>query len=387
MYPDLSYIFHDLLGTQPDNWLSLFKTFGLLVATAVLAAAFLLKKELERRADVEQFQAVSARIISNAPFDLKDHIFNAIFGFFLGFKVLYIIQHLGEMQADPSKVLLSLKGDWLGGIIGTVLFVAYYLWENKRRRQTGLQEELKDLLPHDRIMDITTVAVVSGIIGAKLFTVIEAPMAFMDDPMGQLFSGDGWTIYGGLIGGFIGGYFYLKKKKIALLPFLDAVAPALIVSYGVGRLGCHFAGDGDWGILAAAQPEWWFLPDWLWSFDYPRNVLNRGVEMTDCVGKYCNHLGDKVYPTAIYETLMAFTIGAILWALRKPSTAIPGLLFALYLVFNGMERFFIEGVRVNIKHESLGGFTQAETIAIGLIIIGLLMGIWRWVKREQHLSH
>lgn len=380
MYPDVSYIFHDLFGTQPDNWLSLFKTFGLLVATAVLSAAFLLQKELERRAAIGQFTAVPTKAISNTPFDLKDHVFNAVFGFFVGFKVLYIIQHLDEMQRDPSMVLLSLKGNWIGGIVGMTLFIAYYLWENKKRKQTGIQEEMKQLFPHDRIMDITTVAVVSGIIGAKLFTVIEDPITFMNDPMGQLFSGDGWTIYGGLIGGFIGGYFYLKKKNIALLPFLDAVAPALIVSYGVGRLGCHFAGDGDWGIVAAVQPDWWFLPDWVWSQDYPRNVLNRGVEMTDCIGKYCNHLDPKVYPTAIYETFMAFIIGGILWAIRKPVTAIPGLLFAIYLIFNGMERFLIEGVRVNIKHDSLGGFTQAETIAIGLIILGVLMAVWRWSR-------
>ena len=380
MYPDVSYIFHDLFGTQPDNWLSLFKTFGLLVATAVLSAAFLLQKELERRAGIGQFTAVPVKVISNAPFDLKDHVFNAVFGFFVGFKIIYIIQYLDEMQNDPSAVLLSLKGSWPGGLVGMILFIAYYLWEDKKRRQAGQQEEMKNLFPHDRIMDITTVAVVSGIIGAKLFTVIEEPIAFMNDPVGQLFSGDGWTIYGGLIGGFIGGYFYLKKKNIALLPFLDAVAPALIVSYGVGRLGCHFAGDGDWGIVATAQPDWWFLPDWVWSQDYPRNVLNRGVEMADCIDKYCNHLVPKVYPTAIYETFMAFIIGGILWAIRKPTTAIPGLLFAIYLIFNGMERFLIEGVRVNMKHDSLGGFTQAETIAIGLVVIGLVMAVWRWSR-------
>lgn len=382
MYPDLSYVFHDLFGTQVDNWLSLFKTFGLLVALAVVSAAFLLKKELERRSEIGQFSSKKVSIIRNAPLSIQDHVLNTIFGFILGFKLVYIIQNTAEMQNDPAAVLLSSKGHLLAGIVSAIAFTLYYLWKDKTHKAQGIQKETKDFFPHHRIMDITTVSVVSGIIGAKLFTVIEQPAAFMADPIGQLFSGDGWTIYGGLIGGFIGGSYYLRKKGIALVPFLDAVAPALIVSYGVGRLGCHFAGDGDWGIIAAAQPDWWFLPDWLWSFDYPRNVLNRGELMADCVGKYCHHLNPKVYPTAIYETIMAFSIGAILWALRKPLTKTTGLLFAIYLIFNGLERFMIEGIRVNIRHETLGGFTQAESIALGLILIGCIMAVWRWQKAK-----
>ncbi|RME92515.1 MAG: hypothetical protein D6772_16875, partial [Bacteroidetes bacterium] len=206
---------------------------------------------------------------------------------------------------------------------------------------------------------------------------------FLADPMGQFFSGDGWTIYGGLIGGFLGLWWYTRKYRIAFLPFLDAIAPAMMFAYGVGRQGCHLAGDGDWGIVAAAQPEWWFLPDWLWAYDYPRNVLNRGVEMVDCAGKYCHHLVPPVYPTPVYETLMAFTIGGILWALRKRLTPMPGMLFALYVLFNGMERFVIEGIRVNPEHEALGGLTQAEFIALLLILTGTVMSGYFWRKYRK----
>ena len=376
MYPDLSYVFHDLLGTPPDNWLSIFKTFGLLVALAVLTAAYLLRLELKRRAEIGQFTATKAKVISNAPFTVQDYVMNAIFGFIVGFKLLYIAQNMAEMQADPSAVVLSTKGNWLGGILGAGLLTAYYYYLDQKQKKEGQQEVLKAIYPHDRIMDISTVAVISGVVGAKLFTVVEQPAAFFADPMGQLFSGDGWTIYGGLIGGFIGTYIYLRRKKIAALPVMDAVAPALIVSYGVGRMGCHFAGDGDWGIPAAEQPDWWFLPDWLWAYDYPRNVLNRGQEMAECVGNYCSHLVPPVYPTSVYETTMAFTIGLILWSLRKRVTPWPGLLFAIYLMFNGIERYFIEGIRVNDRHEVLGGFTQAEFIAIILTAIGVVWTLW-----------
>jgi len=332
---------------------------------------------------VGQLPGVPVRVVRNAPMTPQDYVLNAVFGFVLGFKLLYIVQHLPEMQADPSGVLLSGKGSWLGGLLGAVLLSAYYYWQDQSRRREGVQEELKDLYPHDRIVDIATVSVVSGIIGAKLFTVIEQPAAFFADPMGQLFSGDGWTIYGGLIGGFIGATIYFRRKKIPVLPVLDAVAPALIIAYGVGRMGCHLAGDGDWGIAAAAQPDWWFLPDWLWAQDYPRNVLNRGVELANCVGKYCRHLVPAVYPTAVYETLMAFTIGGVLWVVRKPFTALPGLLFALYLLLNGAERFLIEKIRVNDRYEVLGGFTQAEFIALILVGIGLVWGGWLLVARRK----
>jgi prolipoprotein diacylglyceryltransferase len=383
MYPDLSYLFHDLFGTATDNWLSIFKTFGLLVAMAVLTAAFLLKKELQRRAEIGQFQGVPAKIISNAPLDIQDYVLNAFFGFIVGFKLVYIVQNLDAMQADPASIIISGKGNWLAGIIGAGLLTAYYFYLDSQRKKQGIKEELKNLYPHDRIMDISTVAVISGIIGAKLFTVVEQPQAFFSDPMGQLFSGDGWTIYGGLIGGFVGVYILLRRKAIPVLPVIDAVAPALIVSYGVGRMGCHLAGDGDWGIPAAAQPDWWFLPDWLWAQDYPRNVLNRGVEMADCVGKYCSHLAEAVYPTSVYETMMAFTIGLILWGLRKKTTAWPGLLFAIYLMFNGAERFMIEGIRVNDRHEGLGGFTQAEFIALILLGIGVVWAGWLLLAKKR----
>jgi len=383
MYPDLSYLFHDLFGTAADNWLSIFKTFGLLVALAVLTAAFLLKKELQRRAEIGQFQGVPAKIVSNAPLSMQDYVLNAIFGFIVGFKLVYIVQNLEAMQADPGGIVISGKGSWLGGIVGAGLLTAYYFYLDAQRKKQGTREELKTLYPHDRIMDISTVAVISGIIGAKLFTVIEQPQAFFADPIGQLFSGDGWTIYGGLIGGFVGVYILLRRKAIPVLPVIDAVAPALIVSYGVGRMGCHLAGDGDWGITAAAQPDWWFLPDWLWAQDYPRNVLNRGVEMAECVGKYCSHLPEAVYPTSVYETTMAFTIGLILWGLRKKTTPWPGLLFAIYLMFNGAERFLIEGIRVNDRHEGLGGFTQAEFIALILLGIGAVWAGWLLLAKKR----
>jgi len=180
----------------------------------------------------------------------------------------------------------------------------------------------------------------------------------------------------------------LARHGIKPVPVLDAVAPALIVAYGVGRMGCQLSGDGDWGIVAKAQPDWWFLPDWVWSFDFPHNVLGRGVPIPGCELEYCAQLAQGVYPTSIYETVMAFTIGGILWALRKRLTALPGILFCVYLFLNGVERFCIEFVRVNDRYNVLGlELSQAQIIAVCFMLSGLLLGWWFLRRARAQAMH
>ena len=166
-----------------------------------------------------------------------------------------------------------------------------------------------------------------------------------------------------------------------MFPFADAIAPALMVGYGVGRLGCQLSGDGDWGIVnEAATPSWWIFPDWMWSYTYPQNVLNQGVPLEDCVGYYCNELSPGVYPTPVYEMIMAFIIVVILWALRK-KLPVPGMLFAVYLMLNGVERYWIEKIRVNARYDIFGYHpTQAEIIAVLFFVAGAI-GYW-WLRKQ-----
>ena len=111
---------------------------------------------------------------------------------------------------------------------------------------------------------MTIIAAITGTIEAKIFAILEEPSGFMSGPIGTFFSGSGLAIYGGLICGFLGVVWYLRKHNIPVFHTLDALAPAFVIAYGVGRIGCQLAGDGDWGIVAAPQPGWWFLPDWFW---------------------------------------------------------------------------------------------------------------------------
>ena len=91
-------------------------------------------------------------------------------------------------------------------------------------------------------------AAVSGLIGAKIFHNLENMDAFLADPMGQLLSFSGLTFYGGLICGTAVVIWYAKKHNMHYKHIADAAAPGLMLAYGVGRMGCHFSGDGDWGI-------------------------------------------------------------------------------------------------------------------------------------------
>jgi phosphatidylglycerol---prolipoprotein diacylglyceryl transferase len=316
MYPDLSYILHDLFGTAPDNWTSIVKTFGVFLALAFLTAAFFLYLELKRKADE------------------------------------------GILTTHTIK---DEKGN------------------------------LKEVYPHERVADMTMVAMISGMLGAKIFAILESAenvKAFIDDPIHTFFSGSGVAMYGGLIGGFIGVYWFVTKKlKMNALHMMDAVAIGLILAYAVGRIGCQLSGDGDWGIVAAAKPDWWFLPDWMWAYDFPRNVMNssgHGREVIQgFVGQYNTRLVPPVYPTPFYETIMATLIGIFLWVIRK-RIKVHGVLFMIYLILNGVERFFIEKIRVNDKLHAFGkDFTQAELIAVLLVIIGIV-GTIVLVKRAKN---
>lgn len=388
MYPDLSYLFHDLIGTDRDNWLSIFKTFGLFLLLAFVVAAWLLKKELKRRADIGQLKGETVTVKSVMGMRPVDYLFNGIFGFVLGYKIPYAISNLDLWKQDPGAVLLTTEGNLFTGILVAAALLGFYYWKDRQRNTDLPETQQVTIYPSDRVPTITFAAAIGGVVGAKVFAIIEYLPEFFADPIGTFFSGSGLAIYGGLIGGFLAVYWILHRNNIPKLPVMDAVAPALIIAYGVGRIGCQLSGDGDWGIIATAIPDGWFLPDWLWAYDYPHNVIDGGgaaVEMIDgCDARYCTRLAQGHYPTPIYETTMAFTIGAILWSLRKKLTPYLGGLFSLYLFLNGVERFCIEFFRVNDQYDVLGlQLTQAQMIAIGFMLCGIIGG---WLVWRNHSS-
>ena len=118
-----------------------------------------------------------------------------------------------------------------------------------------------------------------------------------------------------------------------------------------------------------------FLPDWFFAYNYPHNVNETGIRIPGCDERYCNQLPVPVFPTPLYETLVSTGLFLLLGALRKrvgPS----GALFCLYLILNGLERFFIEKIHVNNRLDLLGLHpTQAEVISLGLVFTGIVLWI------------
>ena len=262
-------------------------------------------------------------------------------------------------------------------------------------------------------------AAIFGFLGAKIFHNLENLDEFAKDPVGSLISFSGLTIYGGLILATIAIIYYARKNNIHVLHLADAFAPTMMIAYAVGRLGCQVSGDGDWGIMNSAYisnpdgsivlstPEQFNaalnlhaaeylqnlhadsvsqihhasvkafagLPQWMVAYNYPHNVVNelQGTQLANCAGKYCTYLPVPVFPTPFYEFLACTLLFFVLWAMRK-KIKIAGRLAAIYLMFNGIERFFIEKIRVNTTYNIFGFHpTQAEIISVLLFLAGIFL--------------
>jgi len=387
MYPDFSYFMHDVFGTEPDNFFSIIQTFGLLLALAFLGSAYVLYLEMKRREGLGQFKATKVKRVIGKSASVSELLTNGLVGFILGYKGVFAYQNWDAFLHDASAVILSPYGHAGGGLILGIAFAVWAWWQAERKKLPKPKVVVEKIRPHQRVGEITIVAAVSGIIGAKLFAIFESAdtiRAFLADPVNTLFSGSGLAVYGGLIVAFATVYWYVKKLGLKPIHMMDAVAPALMVGYAIGRLGCHFSGDGDWGIVNELDKPWWFfLPEWMWAYDYPHNVLNQGVPIEGCDFRYCRRLDPPVFPTPIWESIICTGLFFILWFLRKRLT-VPGMLFAVYLVLNGVERFFIEKIRVNETFVLMGmEMTQAELISFLTILTGLVFGGYLYRKHGK----
>ncbi len=371
MYPTISFALESLFGI---NLPLPIQTFGFFMALAFVTGTLISYKEFKRLEGDKILYAIPEKVIIGAPASIWEIILNAFLGFLLGFKGLAMAMNWRTFSDDPQSFILSNEGNVLGGIVLALVFGLLKHYEKQKTRLDKPIEKEVMVYPHERLGDMVIIAAIVGILGSKVFTWIEDWQGFLQDPIGAITAFSGMTYYGGLISAAIVLLIYGKKKHIPVPRLADVAAPALIMGYGVGRLGCHFSGDGDWGIANTAAKPFSFLPDWLWSYTYPNNVINAGEKMADCVGKFCYELPVGVYPTSAYEFLLAGSIFLILWSLRK-HLKVPGLIFALYLVLNGIERFMIETIRVNDRYDYLLNFSQAQTIAVGLMLTGVLVGI------------
>ena len=192
-------------------------------------------------------------------------------------------------------------------------------------------------------------AAVGGLLGARLLFIIERWHEFLANPLSLILTGAGFTWYGGLIGGVIGVTLCIRRYGFSWLEIMDAVAPAIAVGHGIGRIGCHLAGDGDWG---------------------PPTTLPWGVAYTNAIIGWDYPPGVRVHPSALYETIAYLLVFAVLWGMRTTPRPV-GSLFWGYLLLSSLARFVIEFVRINPPLAF--GLSEAQMISLILMTIGAVM--------------
>lgn len=382
MYPTISDLLKDLLGLNIPLPI---QTFGFFMGLSFLGAYWATSSELKRKEDLGLLRSSQKTIILHKRPGTQEYLIQIIFGMLIGYKLLDMILNYTQLLDDTQGFILSGRGNPIGAIIGGAIAYYFVKKEDDKAKQHTPTEQVVTVHPYQLMGNILLIAAVAGLLGAKVFHNLENLDEFSKDPIGALLSFSGLTFYGGLIVAAFAVLRYTGKNGIPALHMIDAAAPGLILAYGIGRIGCQLSGDGDWGIVnLAPKPEWMAaLPDWMWSFTYPHNVISEGIPIEGCVGKHCYALPQPVFPTPFYEVLMSLAIFGILWSMRKKITT-PGMLFCIYLIFNGAERFLIEKIRVNTTYTIFGKhITQAELISSLLFIIGVVATIYLFNKQKR----
>ncbi len=230
------------------------------------------------------------------------------------------------------------------GLMFALAFLAAGALVAKRLRELGK--------PVDWAYEIGFAALLGGIVGSRLYFLVENWDSVSDDLLGNVLSGSGLVWYGGAIGGAVAVLLWAWYRGFLGLVLLDVTAPALALGYAIGRVGCQLSGDGDYGRA-------WDGP---WAMAYPDGTVPTTEE---------------VHPTPVYEAL-AMGLGAwILWRLRDRFRA--GVLFALYLLYAGAERFLVEFVRRN--EDVALGLTSAQLQSVAMMSAG---AVWIYAVRRRH---
>lgn len=370
MYPTISDLLRDLFGLNIPLPI---QSFGFFVAIAFVLAYYTTSEELKRKEGQGLLSSWKEKLITGKAATPGDYAISAIIGALLGYKLLLMVLEYSAFARNPQAYILSTDGNWLGALLGAAISVWMRWRESEKEKLPEPVEKEITVHPYQLMGSVLIYAAAGGLLGAKVFHNLENLDDFMADPVGSLISFSGLTFYGGLIVGAAAVLYYTGKHGIKPLHMIDAAAPGLMLSYGVGRIGCHISGDGDWGINnLAPKPDWLsFLPDWAWAYRYPHNVLGQGIPIEGCQGSHCNMLEYPVFPTPFYEAIAGIALFFLLWSMRR-RIQVPGLLFCVYLMINGLERFLVEKIRVNsVYHIGGAAITQAEIISSVLFIGGL----------------
>ena len=317
--------------------------YGLMLALGFIVANALLTSELKRK---------NMNVDVSDPFlQISKLLYLVVVGLFV---FTYTLQYsLGQLLENVvSSALHSL-------IAVAALALGWFLFGPVATKQPSKAKNF------DLATAITFIALVGGVLGSKLLFLFENFKDVASEPFGLAFSPSGLTFFGGLILVTVLLYWTAKKARISFLSMADATAPGLLLAYGIGRIGCHLAGDGDYGYPTT-------LP---WGTDYSKGTYPPSVAFKgfpEITSKFPGGIVPDTtlcHPTPMYEFFLCGFLFLLLWRFRK--TLKPdGKIFMLYLMFAGAERFFVEFIRVNPR--VILGLSEAQLIALALLFVGMV---------------
>jgi len=237
--------------------------------------------------------------------------------------------HLFHLQIPTFGLML-----WLAAVVAAFVM-------DRSFRRAGVEVDA---------VNMVAVAVVAGVVGAKLWHVLDTPEEFRMMGWAVLWDSAGFAWFGGLVGGLGTMILMGWRSKAGCLRTLDLASVAAAVGYGIGRLGCLLSGDGCYG-LPTTGPLGMAFPN--------------GIEPTDA--------GVKVYPTPLFEFGIGIVLAAWLW-MRGGKTRPKGALLGEYLLLSGVARFLIEFLRRNPK--VLLGLSNAQLASVASVLAGVVLMIW-----------
>lgn len=217
------------------------------------------------------------------------------------------------------------------GICSAVILLGY------RAKQRGYNE--------DHMFNMSIIAVISGVIGGKLLFIITEITSIIKDPAILKDIGNGFVVYGSVIGGAVAVYFYSKRRKWNTLKIFDMVIPTVALAQGFGRIGCFLAGC-CYGKETA---------------------LPIGVEFRNSIFAPPNVIR---HPTQIYSSCFDFLLALfLLWYDRKKHKE--GRTFALYVIIYSAGRFLVEFLRDDPRG-NVGVLSTSQFISIFTFIAGII---------------
>ena len=243
MFPRISDLINYLFGIHLNIPI---QSYGLMLALSFLAAGWILQLELKRKEKSGLIPPQKKIVSTGTPATPAELIIATFFGFLAGWKGLGIILDYTDFSRLPQEYVLSAKGSLLAGIILAGAF-GYFTFRSRKRKElkSPLQEE-KVIHPSDLTINIVIISAIFGILGSKIFDTLEHLDDLFRDPLGTIFSFSGLSFFGGLIIAAFAVIYYAHRNKIRFPHIIDAAAPAIILAYAIGRIGCQLAGDGCW---------------------------------------------------------------------------------------------------------------------------------------------